>query len=175
MSGMTEGGLKTSGMTKGGLNMSGMIEGDHKLTNEGQHLAKDFAKVLAGEPPIITSPLKPDVSWLTDKLLGARSGTSRQLWIARHPHRHPFGIEMFFCDPHAPWQKGGVKHALGRRRLTLPRKADIATLLTQRVHQLVHAPNHTPCTCLGYATPAEMFIHQVLHLKCESTCPRARE
>ena len=79
------------------------------------------------------------------------------------------GIETFFCFPHALWQKGGVEHAIGRLRRTLPRKTDVATLFAHRFHRFVHAYNHTPRKCLGYATPAEVFIHQVLHLKCEST------
>ena len=69
--------------------------------------------------------------------------------FARHPHLHTLGIETFFCDPHVPWQKGGVEHALGRLLRTLPRKTDIATLSAQRVHQLVHGSNRTPRTCWG--------------------------
>ena len=57
----------------------------------------------------------------------------------------------------------------------LPRTTNVATLSAQRFHQRVHAYNHTPRKCLGYATPAEMFIHQVLHVKCESTFPPSRE
>ncbi len=72
------------------------------------------------------------------------------------------------CDPHAPWQKGGVEHAIGRLRRTLPCQTDLATLSAQRLHRFIHAYNHTPRKCLGYATPAEVFINQVLHLKCES-------
>ena len=88
---------------------------------------------------------------------------------------HALGIETFFCDPYAPWQKGGIENAIGRLRRTLPRKTDLATLSDQRFHHLVHAYNHTPRKGLGYATPAEIVLHQVLHLKCESTFPLARE
>ena len=95
--------------------------------------------------------------------------------FASHHRLHALGIETFFCDFYAPWQKGGVENAIGRLRRTLPRKTDLATLSNQRVHHLVHAYNHTPRKCLGYATPAEIVIHQVLHLKCESTFPPSRE
>ena len=101
--------------------------------------------------------------------------TARLLLAGRHHHLHALGIETFFCDPHAPRQKGGVEHAIGRLRRTLSRKTDVATLSAHRFHQLVHAYNHTPRKCLGYATPAEIFIHQVLHLKCESTRLKRRE
>jgi len=26
------------------------------------------------------------------------------------------GVETYFCDPHSPWQKGGVENAIGRIR-----------------------------------------------------------
>ena len=95
--------------------------------------------------------------------------------VASHHRLHALGIETFFCGRYAPWQKGGVENAIGRLRRTLPRKTDLATLSDQRFHHLVHAYNHTPRKCLGYATPAEIVIHQVVHLKCESTVTPSRE
>ena len=89
--------------------------------------------------------------------------------FARHFRLHHLGIETFFCDTHSPWQKGGVENAIGRLRRGLPRKTDLATVSTHRFTQLVQAYNNTPRKCLGYRTPAEIFDHQVLHLKCEST------
>ena len=89
--------------------------------------------------------------------------------FARHHQLHAHGIQTFFCDPHAPWQKGGIENAIGRLRRTLPRKTDLATLPPARFTQLVQAYNNTPRQCLGYQTPAEVFWDQLLHLKCEST------
>ena len=95
--------------------------------------------------------------------------------FARHYHLHELGIETFFCDTHSPWQKGGVENAIGRLRRTLPRKTDLAALPEERFTQLLQAYNNTPRKCLGYKTPAETFWDSVLHLKCESTFPLARE
>ena len=95
--------------------------------------------------------------------------------FARHHQLHAHGIQTFFCDPHAPWQKGGIENAIGRLRRTLPRKTDLATLTPARFTQLVQAYNNTPRKCLGYQTPAEVFWDQLLHLKCESTFPLSRE
>jgi IS30 family transposase len=85
------------------------------------------------------------------------------------------GIQTFFCDTHSPWQKGGIENAIGRMRRVLPRKTDLAAMSEERFTQLVQAYNHTPRKCLDYQTPAEIFINQVLHLKCESTFPYSRE
>lgn len=89
--------------------------------------------------------------------------------FARHYELHALGIATFFCDTHAPWQKGGVENAIGRLRRGLPRKTDLASVSEERFTQLVQAYNNTPRKCLGYRTPAEVFWNQVLHFKCESS------
>lgn len=89
--------------------------------------------------------------------------------FARHYLLHGLGFKTFFCDPHAPWQKGGIENAIGRLRRTLPRKTDLETLSDERLHMLLRAYNSTPRKCLDYKTPAEVFMTQLLHFKCEST------
>jgi len=88
--------------------------------------------------------------------------------FARHLALHSLAIETFFCDPYAPWQKGGIENAIGRMRRFIPRKTDLATLSTSRFRRLVAAYNNTPRKCLDFRTPAESFA-QVLHFECEST------
>lgn len=83
------------------------------------------------------------------------------------------GLSTYFCDPHAPWQKGGIENAIGRLRRALPRKTDLDTISTARLAQLVSLYNYVPRKCLGYRTPAEVFA-QALHFKCESSSPRSR-
>ena len=89
--------------------------------------------------------------------------------FARHYRLHELGLKTYFCDPHAPWQKGGIENAIGRLRRTLPRKTDLATLSRQRFAELLRAYNSTPRKCLDFQTPAEIFLAQVLHFGCEST------
>lgn len=93
--------------------------------------------------------------------------------FACHLDLHSLAIETFFCDPYAPWQKGGIENAIGRMRRFLPRKTDLATLPSRRFRGLIDAYNHTPRKCLDFRTPAESFA-QVLHFECESTSPLSR-
>ena len=94
--------------------------------------------------------------------------------FARHRKLHQLAIKTYFCDPYAPWQKGGIENAIGRMRRFLPRKTDLAALSGRRFRQLVSAYNNTPRKCLDFKTPAEVFS-QLLHFECESTFPLARE
>jgi transposase, IS30 family len=67
------------------------------------------------------------------------------------------GLATFFCDPHAPWQKGGIENAIGRMRRPLPRKTDLATTTQNHLNDLVQRYNDTPRKCLAFKTPNEVF------------------
>jgi IS30 family transposase len=73
-------------------------------------------------------------------------------------------MDTYFCDPHSPWQKGGVENAIGRMRRPLPRKTDLATLTQADLDDLAMEYNLTPRKCLGYRTPLEAFLQQPLDL-----------
>jgi len=84
-------------------------------------------------------------------------------------------MKTYFCDPHAPWQKGGIENAIGRMRKILPRKTDLATISQDKLSDLVRNYNHTPRKCLDFKSPAEVFLSNLLHFKCESTFLLSRE
>jgi IS30 family transposase len=81
---------------------------------------------------------------------------------------HQLAMPTFFCDPHAPWQKGGIENAIGRIRRFLPRRVDLQTLAEDDVLRAAQTYNHTPRRCLDFQTPAEVFS-TVLHFEREST------
>jgi IS30 family transposase len=89
--------------------------------------------------------------------------------FARHHQLSAIGTSTYFCDPHAPWQKGGIENAIGRMRRFLPRKTDLATLDDIGFLHLIATYNATPRKCLDWKTPAEAFSDQLLHFKREST------
>ena len=124
-----------------------------RLTSKAAHgVARHLVNLFAAMP----QPLRQTVTF--------DNGTE----FARHLILHDLAIETFFCDPYAPWQKGGIENAIGRMRRFIPRKTDLATLPTARFRQLVAVYNNTPRKCLDFRTPAESFA-QVLHFECEST------
>lgn len=72
--------------------------------------------------------------------------------LARH-----IGIATYFCDSHAPWQKGGIENAIGRLRRSLPRKADLERFSPNDFKAIEHQYNNTPRKCLDFKTPAEAY------------------
>ena len=84
------------------------------------------------------------------------------------------GLKTFFCDPHSPWQKGGVENAIGRMRRMLPTKTNLNELKTSDFLARAAIYNHTPRKCLDFKTPAEVFSKLLLHFKCDSIPYRGR-
>jgi len=78
-------------------------------------------------------------------------------FFEHHRLHQSLGIQTFFCNPHSPWQKGGVENAIGRMRRFLPRKTNLATINRQQLQQLANRLNNTPRKCLDFQTPAEAF------------------
>lgn len=81
------------------------------------------------------------------------------------------GIDTYFCDPHSPWQKGGIENMNGRIRRFIPLKTKIENISDQTVQIVENIINHTPRKCLGFKTSAELFskLLKPLHFKCDST------
>lgn len=94
-------------------------------------------------------------------------------FASHHKLAKTLSIQTFFCDPHAPWQKGGVENAIGRIRRRLPRKTNLDTLSPQQITECARHYNSTPRRCLGFLTPSEAFL-KLLHLECETTSPPSR-
>ena len=81
------------------------------------------------------------------------------------------GMKTFFCDTHSPWQKGGVENAILRLRRWMPRKTSPAELSGASFDAIIRAYNNTPRKCLGFKTPAEVFMQKIkpLHFNRDST------
>ena len=77
--------------------------------------------------------------------------------FAEHHRLQILGVQTFFCDPHSPWQKGGVENSIGRLRRSLPRKTDLNLVTAAALKRHVQRLNETPRKCLDFQTPAEAF------------------
>jgi IS30 family transposase len=68
------------------------------------------------------------------------------------------GARSWFCDPNSPWQKGAIENANKRIRRFMPGDTDLSSITQQHLVELAHHLNSQPRKCLGYKTPAEVFM-----------------
>ena len=66
-------------------------------------------------------------------------------------------IDVFFCDPRSPWQRGTNENSNGLVREFLPKGVDLSQFTQQELCAIEYALNHRPRKILGFRTPHEVF------------------
>jgi len=65
------------------------------------------------------------------------------------------GIEVYFCDPQSPWQRGSNENTNGLLRQYLPRTLDFKTLTQDDFDAIADELNGRPRQTLGFKTPSQ--------------------
>ena len=66
--------------------------------------------------------------------------------------------KSFFCKPYHSWEKGSVENINGLIRRFIPKKTDLANFSQEQLDVIENLLNHRPRKCLGYKTPAQVFL-----------------
>ncbi len=66
-------------------------------------------------------------------------------------------IDIFFCDPHSPWQRASNENANGLIREYLPKGTDLSSFSQAQLKTIETALNTRPRKILGFQTPEEVF------------------
>lgn len=70
-------------------------------------------------------------------------------------------IQVYFCDPRSPWQRGSNENTNGLLRQYMPKGIDISSYSQAKLNAMARQLNERPRKTLGYRTPAEMFSQTV--------------
>jgi IS30 family transposase len=73
-------------------------------------------------------------------------------------------IDVYFCDPYASWQKGGVENVNGVVRRFIPKGANINDYSDAEIQMIENYLNSKPKKCLNYKTPYEVMTENNLFL-----------
>ena len=64
-------------------------------------------------------------------------------------------LDIYFCDPHSPWQRGSSENTNGLLRQYFAKRADLSVFAPDFLEHVARKLNNRPRKRLGFKTPAE--------------------
>ncbi len=68
-----------------------------------------------------------------------------------------YGIDIWFCDPHSPWQRGQVENLNRQWRWWFPRGTDLSIVDQRHVDHVASTVNGQRRRSLGYQSPTALY------------------
>jgi len=113
------------------------------LTGSGAEAVREAIATQLGELP---EQLRRSLTW--DQ--GAEMAQHARLRIDT-------GLEVYFCDPRSPWQRGSNENTNGLLRQYFPKGTDLSRHGADELAAVAAALNSRPRKTLGFRTPAEVL------------------
>ena len=111
---------------------------------QGNHQADTVADALADAITALPTQLTKSLTWD----LGHEMAQHRRFTVQT-------GVQVYFCDPKSPWQRGSNENTNGLLRQYLPRRLDFRTLTQADLDTIAQQLNERPRQTLAFKTPSQ--------------------
>ena len=113
-------------------------------------LAADVKDALANKIVELPEQLRRSLTWDQGKEMGEHV-----------PFTVATGVQVYFCDPHSPWQRATNENSNGLLRQYFPKGTDLSGYIRAHLDEIAAELNGRPRQTLGWKTPSEAFAHVV--------------
>ena len=106
--------------------------------------AEQVRQAMATKILELTASLRRSITWDQGKEMAEH-----------HQFRVDTGVQIYFADPHAPWQRGSNENTNGLLRQYLPKGTDLSQHSEADLDAIADSLNGRPRMTLNWRTPAE--------------------
>jgi IS30 family transposase len=134
-----------------------------RMTGHGQEARMKNGPALAGHgAEAVSEAITRAITTLPEQL--RRSLTWDQgAEMAQHARlKIDAGVQVYFCDPHSPWQRGTNENTNGLLRQYFPKGTDLSVHSAEAIAAVAAALNTRPRKTLDWKTPAEALDQLLL-------------
>ena len=114
-----------------------------------------LVKVASKNTKVVTAAIRKRILQLPDELRKSLTWDQGSEMSGHREFSVATGVDVYFCDPRSPWQRGTNENTNGLLRQYFPHGTDVSRYSQAELNRIARELNGRPRKTLDYQTPAE--------------------
>ena len=137
--------------------LTGTIDSQVGTLVERQSRYVLLVRLPSKESPVVARALARQIRTLPRALRQSLTWDRGRELAAHQAFTVATDVQVYFCDPHSPWQRGSNENTNGLLRQYLKRGTDLSQYSQADLNRIARRLNQRPRKTLGFRTPADIL------------------